>query len=516
MPRTAATGGGRYIRATAVGGMNMLTNRRMLLVGIAAWSAASVACAFAQETWTEVVPGIEYRAYTLEGPIRVFVTRADRSRSDWIFDTMIAQGSLRHGRETVPDMVARYDDSVNFAGQRYEIKAAVNGSYFHPPTGVPMAGQIVAGWYAFRFGEYSGGTGFVWKFNRDFVLAGNVRNWPQLQHVVFENDAQVSIDQLNTPRGADELAVFTSHYDDRTCTTGDGVEIVVQLGGPLHVVPTSDQNIGTIMDIRHEADPALLRFDQVVISAGGKAAFEVLKHARVGQKVRFDMGLIDYGNEDLNLGKSDWRGAYAGMTGHCYCLVDGVVHSEHWEAKARAKVAAGGKSGAIVQDPRTALAANDAYLFFVVIDGRSPASKGMTFTQAGEFCRDTLKAKDAILQDGGGSSIMWVDGKVVNEPSDGHPRAVANGFLLARVHDPETSTDYQSGGRVTSTSLITDLRLGPGSHYGVVASVPPDREGTVIEHAMNGIQAKGANWWYCRFGRIEGWVSSRQLAALPE
>jgi len=39
-------------------------------------------------------------------------------------------------------------------------------------------------------------------------------------------------------------------------------------------------------------------------------------------------------------------------------LVDGVVHSEHWEAKARAKVAAGGKSGAIVQDPRTALAAN--------------------------------------------------------------------------------------------------------------------------------------------------------------
>jgi len=486
--------------------------------------------AVVQAQWTRIAPGISYREYTLDGPIRVYVARADRSKTNWVFDTMLAQGSLRQGLETVPDMARRYDDSVNFAGQRYDVKVAINGSYFAWKTSAPLGGQIIGGWYVYRFGEYSGGTGFIWKFNRDFVLCGNVRNWPKLQHVVFEDKAELAIDKLNQPRGTDELVVYTCHYDDRTYTTADGVEVVVHLEGPLRVLPTSAQNVGTILEVRRGAGSTPLHFDDVVISAQGKAAAELSKHARVGQKVRFDLRLKDYGNKDLGLRSSDWRGAYAGMSGHCYCLVDGVVHKEHWEARARAKIAAGGKSGAIVQDPRTILAANDDYIFFVVVDGRSKASKGMTFTQCGEFCRDVLKATDAITQDGGGSSTMWVDapvehgdehvpgylrhtGRVVNVPSDGHPRAVANGFCLALVYDPEKSTTFRPNDRVKTKGVTADLRLGPGTHYESLVTLPRGQIGTVLRHTMNGIRAKGTHWWWCRFGGVEGWVSEKELAA---
>ena len=78
----------------------------------------------------------------------------------------------------------------------------------------------------------------------------------------------------------------------------------------------------------------------------------------------------------------------------------------------------------------------------------------MTFTETGFFCRDVLQATDAILQDGGGSSTLWVDGKVTG---------------------PDT--------------------------------------GTVLPEALNGIFAKGAYWWYCRFGDADGWASLDQLTA---
>ncbi len=49
----------------------------------------------------------------------------------------------------------------------------------------------------------------------------------------------------------------------------------------------------------------------------------------------------------------------------------------------------------------TRYAFNDRYIYFLVIDGRSKESVGMTFTEAGFFCRDELKASHAALQDGG-------------------------------------------------------------------------------------------------------------------
>ena len=39
---------------------------------------------------------------------------------------------------------------------------------------------------------------------------------------------------------------------------------------------------------------------------------------------------------------------------------------------------------------------------------------------------------EAVELDGGGSSTIWAMGKILNSPSDGRPRAIANGLILFR------------------------------------------------------------------------------------
>ncbi len=91
------------------------------------------------------------------------------------------------------------------------------------------------------------------------------------------------------------------------------------------------------------------------------------------------------------------------------------------------------KPGADVLNPRTAVAYNDTHVFFVVVDGRSSRSAGMNMAQLGSFCRDELKARWGVNLDGGGSTPMWVKGKVKNVPSDGIERPVANAVFMVNV-----------------------------------------------------------------------------------
>ncbi|MEI8258254.1 MAG: phosphodiester glycosidase family protein, partial [Deltaproteobacteria bacterium] len=90
------------------------------------------------------------------------------------------------------------------------------------------------------------------------------------------------------------------------------------------------------------------------------------------------------------------------------------------------------ESPSIVHDgerhPRTALglSADRRTLWFVVIDGRTEASSGAT-TRELATALSRLGARDGMKLDGGGSSTLYVRGRgVLNHPSDGHERVVAN------------------------------------------------------------------------------------------
>ena len=53
---------------------------------------------------------------------------------------------------------------------------------------------------------------------------------------------------------------------------------------------------------------------------------------------------------------------------------------------------------------------------------------------------------DAVKLDGGGSSTLWAAGKVLNSPSDGGTRAIANSLIVFRLEEPHAE-ELRIGGK---------------------------------------------------------------------
>lgn len=84
------------------------------------------------------------------------------------------------------------------------------------------------------------------------------------------------------------------------------------------------------------------------------------------------------------------------------------------------------------EQPRTAIGVvSENHLVIVVVDGRSPGySAGVTMTGLAEIMV-SLGATTAYNLDGGGSSEMWFNGEVVNQPSNGGERATSDILYIA-------------------------------------------------------------------------------------
>lgn len=71
---------------------------------------------------------------------------------------------------------------------------------------------------------------------------------------------------------------------------------------------------------------------------------------------------------------------------------------------------------ATYSNPRTAIAqVDELHYLFVVSDGRTDRSEGLSLYELAGFMQ-SLGAKTAYNLDGGGSSTMWFNGRIINEP----------------------------------------------------------------------------------------------------
>jgi len=91
--------------------------------------------------------------------------------------------------------------------------------------------------------------------------------------------------------------------------------------------------------------------------------------------------------------------------------------------------------------PRTVLGWNDKQLVLAVVDGRQESlSVGMTYPELALLMSE-LGCTHAINLDGGGSSTLWLDGHIMNSPSDGRERRVANSLIVVLNDENENKTD---------------------------------------------------------------------------
>ncbi len=467
--------------------------------------------------WSTIAPGFDYREYALSGPVEVFVMRMTRSDpASRAIDSCIGQGQFRGtdlpltGRETVSGMATRYDDTINYYwqtwGQRSEVIAAINGDFWETSPTVwsrPVSGQIISGWFARRFLGYAGGSGFFWTIWGVPHIGGDVRNGETgaaRQRVQFADLSDANLTGVNVERETDDLILYTPHWDAHTHTDSTGVEVLVQMSRPNLPLPPPNWATGTVVAVRDGQGSTPIPFDHVVLSGHGTAATTLRNRCSVGDQVGLQMYIRDYGLPTTPpLPTQDWTKAYGSVGVDREVVIEGQVPTNTWPT---------------TRDPRTAVAFNDSDVFFIVVDGRSAQSIGMSFAEVGVFCRDTLAATHAAMLDGGGSSAMWVQGQgIVNTPSDGSERATTNGLMMVEIQPRVLSTVFSEGELVGAQGAIP-LRLGPGTNCASLATIAADATGTVESHALNGVFATGQQWWLCDFGGTEGWAPETSLGSV--
>lgn len=479
--------------------------------------------------WEPVATGIEYQEFQLTDPVpnNVFVARMDRSNLDVTLETTIAQGRLVSGIETVKNMASRYDQAINYWGQSWGSRnnnvVAINGDFFDLDTGVPQRGQVLSGWYVKRFNDHENGSGFVWTLDRTAFIGGCVYHEPKKQFITYQIGTTQKFHGINVPRGDDELILYTPQYDSDTNTDASGLEILVEMTRPTLILPDPARATGYIREIRDKQGSTPIPFDHIVLSASGVVRKTMLGKIEVGDEIGVTQEIKHFDTDchpDTMVG--DWTKTYASIgSSSFYFLKDGVIQNF-------------GSGAANVRDPRTAIAFNDDYIFFIVVDGRNPGvSEGMNIAELANFIKYTLEATYGIAQDGGGSSTMVVNGEVVNDThcnftdcgqpdkteSSNSPDLVeplvANGIMMVVVEPLIQSTAFAPYDLVTTT-VSTQLRLGPGTNYSVLTTVPANTEGVVLPpmNNLNGVLAKGSYWWKVEFGNSAGWVSEQSLPPL--
>jgi hypothetical protein len=513
----------------------------LLVVLILTVTALPQSARGAASGWQILSPGIEYASFRVSGPNNVFVTRMERNNPKATLDTSLAMGKLSEGRETVSGMASRYDNTINYWdsswGSRSRVIAAINGYYFDPNTGTPWRGQVQSGWYVKRFDDLQDGSGFAWTMDRQAFIGECVKHFPARQVITYlANGATQPFNGINIDRPADSLIVYTPQYNSNTLTDDTGVEVVVQMSQPDLLMPLKNMITGTIETIRQNHGSTPIAFDEVVLSASGTAMTKLLDNAKKETQIGISQEMTNFQASNCNtkITSFDWTKAYASLGGDFYFLKNGVFQPDS-NPQATGRL------------PRTSIALNDTYIFFIVVDGRNPGvSVGMSTHELANFAKDSLGATYGITEDSGGSSTMVVNGQVMNNTtcnfkdcrpkgpapaavptpltSDNQPlpdtsnlvsadpdagtleALVGNGVLMIAL-EPRIQFQTHVADEKITMMFLTNLRLGPGTNYAVAGNVAAGTEVVVVAHPLNGVLATNQVWWKVKFQTITGWIA---------
>lgn len=452
--------------------------------------------------WTTIGDGIEYQEYTLPDPNNLFVTRLLRSNTNAIIDCTFAKGLLE-SNQTMPDQCSLYNDAVFYDGKgwgpRYDIVAAINGD-FYLDGGVSRGIRVTNGWYASQVNvDKNIFAAFGWTAERKLIMLGSP-NASQKMNVTFKSTGDsMNVSGINRAPANNELCIFTPQKGLTTGTDNTVTEALVKLKSPNLISPPSTGVAGYINSIQKNKGSTVIPFDCVVLSASGETADTLTKNAAVSEKIYITTKINSYKTDGETATGHTWENTIAALSGSQVILEDGNIIS-YPKVPIMVKM-----------DPRTAVACNDTYIYFVVCDGRAPGiSRGMTGVELATFCKDTLGATDAINLDGGGSATMVVKGIVKNRPSDGLPRAVANGLIMANVKPKQQSERFHPDQVVTVTASA-GLRRGPGFINPVIQTLNPDSKVTITDNRMGGIMTECEYWWNVKFNGIEGWITESDI-----
>lgn len=359
----------------------------LVITGLSGWSARVITQS-ANREFKSVGAGVEHlrvaRGHKSEtestGPWEINLLRVDLKQVELRIVHALDEGV---GLETTSSIASRYGAT-----------AAVNAGFFRTsdtyrgePSGIlamnrKLISDPIEGRAAVGLIKSSAGTE---------ILFGHLKFFG---YVESDLGRRCVIGGLNRPRGAGELIIYTPEFHRTTLTTPNGVEVIVRKN--------------KITRIHDGKGSSVIPPGGFVISGSGRAREWVLSNLRAGSLVRFRSQLVPVEREKTEL----WKRASYIVGGGPQLIKEGRVAIEPEEERIAAKFISD-------RHPRTAIARlKDGRLLLATVDGRQPGrSVGMSLPELAGLLLE-YGVLEAINLDGGGSTTMVVNGKLVNSPSD--------------------------------------------------------------------------------------------------
>jgi hypothetical protein len=369
--------------------------RSALLAALAALLLPGLAQARADAR--ELLPGVTYTRevrITPDGPLIVHAVLAPKPGGLYGLKPVLSN-DLILGRETVSAMQARLAPQATTVG--------VNGDLFTWETGRPSGILMRDGVLE---GRPNGGRSTL-----GIGLDGILR----VMRIDFFGSWQIGagkkspLAHFNRPLDPkeNEVGLFTPRWGQTTPRSPDVADVVLQ-GFPA-ATPNADL-VATVGELRIGGGTPIPT-DGAVLQAQGFWIERLLAEALPGQPITVHLTL-----------KPWWENVADAIGGGPVIVRDGQVVVDTSEAFTRQQLNP--------RHPRTAVGQlADGRILLVVVDGRSRLSRGVQIWElAQELVR--LGAATAMALDAGGSTTLAFDGQVLNAPSEGRERPVANALMV--------------------------------------------------------------------------------------
>ncbi|MEP6979045.1 MAG: phosphodiester glycosidase family protein [Thermoleophilia bacterium] len=342
-----------------------------------------------------LMPGVSYTRdveFTPHGPVVIHVLNAPRPGGLYALKPVLSN-DLIVGRETVTSMQKRASAGATVAG--------VNGDLFNfndgHPSGVLMRNGVLDS------------PPLAERSSTAIMADGTIRVDRARYVGYWRGTGQRRALNFNQPPGTNGVSLYTPSWAPTTPPFGDTTEAVVS---SFPVARPNTDLTGIVVQIKTGGNTPIPPGGAVLVARGSSAS-KLTAEAAVGAAVTARL--------TFNV---DWSAVTDAIGGGPVLLRAGKPVFRANEGFTAGQLAP--------RNPRTAVGQRaDGRIVLVAVDGRQPGySVGMTnFELALAMMR--LGCVTASGLDAGGSTTMAFDGELINKPSDGTERPVAEALLVA-------------------------------------------------------------------------------------
>ncbi len=276
--------------------------------------------------------------------------------------------------------------TVRTIAQNTNSIVAINGGYFKPQTGVPL-GTLMIDKKIYTGPIYNRVAFGIFEYGFDVSRI-------ELNATITGNNEVIKIDNINQPR------MLSSYILAYTRDWGTQAPASPQYGVQLQVVGNKI--------LAASANPLSIPENGYVI-VGPKSKLSKLFGAK---EVKIDIKTTP-----------EWKDVEHIISGGPYLVKNGEVFVDMTAQKLQS---IGGRN------PRTAIGyTKDNDLIMIAADGREGSSIGLTLVELANLMK-SLGCINAINLDGGGSTVMYVNGQIVNKPQQIGGIALSNALVISK------------------------------------------------------------------------------------